>query len=381
MSRRDYPARRAWRTLGRGAGWLRARIGRLPVVRRLALPSPRRALDAVAVSAVGAAAATVAGVTPAWLVQSLASVARPVLGVLGVACVVLVLLGWNRDASDDWTETLREAAPERVPAGVGTPPGAWVTLAAGEENRIAEASLVGQSGDAVARDRLIEAATAAVAADRGVDEETAAEMVASGEWTDDPRAAAYLADGETPTVPPGVRLRDWLAGERTPRRVRAAVREIRRRVAVSPAVEADDGIDATATAASATLADAVGAGPSDDGGDATALDDDRGPERGRGSPEAVLATEGVVENAGAAGTEGVVDGEETAGTEGERVAGAEGVTGTDPETPAPDGGHLRETAGEETGESNAETTDSDDDSAGSTVRPTGLHATWWGVER
>jgi len=152
-------------------------------------------------------------------------------------------------------------------------------------------------------------------------------------------------------------------------------------VAVSPAVEADDGIDATATAASATLADAVGAGPSDDGGDATALDDDRGPERERGSPEAVLATEGVVENAGAAGTEGVVDGEETAGTEGERVAGAESVTGTDPETPAPDGGHLREAAGEETGESDAETTDSDDDSAGSTVRPTGLHATWWGVER
>lgn len=364
MSRPDYPARRAWRTLGRGAGWLWARIGRLPVVRRLALPSPQQALDAVAVAAVGAAAATVAGVTPAWLVQSVAAVARPVLGVLGVACVVLVLLGWGRDASDDWTETVREAAPERVPAGVGTPPGAWVTLAAGEENRIAEASLVGQSGDAVAHDRLVEAATAAVAADRGVDEETAAEMVASGEWTDDPRAAAYLADGETPTVPPELRLRDWLAGERTPRRVRAAVREIKQRTTVSPAVETDEGIDATATAASATLAGA--AESADDAGDA-ATDDP-----GRDTPETVLATEGV---SGA---------EETAGND---ATGTDGVTGTDPETPAADGGQPPEALNDETTEPDDEATDSDgettdsDDSAGSTVRPTGLHATWWEVEK
>jgi hypothetical protein len=314
-------ARRLGRTLGHLAGRLAAGLGGVPVVRRLGRPGLRRSLDAVTVAAVGAAAATVAGVTPAWLVQSLASVARPVLGVLGVACVVLVLLGWNRDTSDEWTETLREAAPERVPAGVGTPPGAWVTLAAGEEDRIAEASLAGESGDAVARDRLVEAATTVVAADAGTDDVTAAEMVASGEWTDDPRAAAYLADGETPTVPPATRLRDWLAGERTPRRVRAAVREIRRRAAVSPAPEPDGTVDAAATAASATLADAVDSSS----GDTTADGD---------SAETVL------------------------------------TAGATAETTAPDGGQAPAAD---------DSDDSDDDSDVSPVRRLGTHQMWWEV--
>ena len=354
-------ARRIGRTAGHLAGRLAAAVGGLPVVGRLGLPSLGRVFDAVAGASVVAAAATVAGVTPAWLVASLAAVAKPVLGVLGVACVVLVLLGWDRDTDDEWTETLREAAPERVPAGDGTPPGAWVTLAAGERDRIAEASLTDHYGDAVASDRLTEAATAAVAADAGVDEETAAERVASGEWTDDPRAAAYLGEDGTPTVPPGMRLRDWFAGERRPRQVRAAVREVQRRATVASPVERDV-VDAAETAASASLtetADELGATADDTVGVATVDDTDDEPTTG----------ETAADKADDRGGSRQRDRESS-----EAVLATEGVTGVDPETPATDGGR--------TPDADDDTPDGDDgdETGGSTVRPTGLHAMWWEVD-
>ena len=370
-------ARRIGRTLGHLAGRLAAGVDGLPVVGRLGLPSLRRVFDAVAGVSVVAAVATVAGVTPAWLVRVLAASARPLLGVLGVACVVLVLLGWDRDADDEWTETLREAAPERVPAGDGTPPGAWVTLAAGERDRIAEASLADHYGDAVARDRLIEAATTAVAADTGVDETTAAEQVASGAWTDDPRAAAYLADGETPTVPPGMRLRDWLAGERRPRQVRAAVREIRELAAVGSPVERDT-VDATETAASATISEAAGASLTetadsavDDGTTRSAADDGAvGGVADDGTVDTIADDSAVTETD--SGPEAIQRDRDTA----ETVLAAESVTGVDPETPATDGGRTTD-GGDDTSDAAGDT---EDDESGSTVRPTGLHATWWEVE-
>lgn len=51
--------------------------------------------------------------------------------------------------------------------------------------------------DAV-RDRLQGTALEVVAAARGVDEEAAADLLATGDWTDDPVAAAFLGGGDYP---------------------------------------------------------------------------------------------------------------------------------------------------------------------------------------
>jgi len=63
-----------------------------------------------------------------------------------------------------------------------------------------------------------------------VDEATAAERLASGEWTADPRAAAFLGDDSVPRPSLKLRLRDWLSADPTfARRARAAVAAIERR--------------------------------------------------------------------------------------------------------------------------------------------------------
>lgn len=234
MSLGDRLARAVGRGLGRVGGRLaRSWAQRGGVTDRLpgwVVPRGRRMLDAVALAAVASAAASLAGLLPAAVVRALAAAARPTLGVVGVATVAVVLLTWRAGESDDagWSERLRAAPPERVPAGDAVPPGAWVTLAAGESDRIARATTVGRYGSGVAREQLIDAVAETLTTVRDVDETTARTMVADGTWSDDPRAAAYLADGETPTVPPATRLRDWLSGERRQRRVRATVRELRR---------------------------------------------------------------------------------------------------------------------------------------------------------
>ncbi|MEZ3117734.1 hypothetical protein RYH80_17590 [Halobaculum sp. MBLA0147] len=214
-----------------------------------------RAFDAVALLALVGAAATLAGVVPDAVVRTLAGVARPTLGVLGLLTAVLVLVTWNRSGTDadepdhhEFGVPPHPAPPERVPAGDGVPPGARVALAAGEDDRIARATTRREFGGQSVEERLREAAVAAVVRDTGVDESVAAERVADGSWTDDPRAAALLADGEEPTVPPSEALRDWIAGERTPRTVRATVREIERRA--SP----DEGGHGTRFAPGATSA-------------------------------------------------------------------------------------------------------------------------------
>lgn len=67
------------------------------------------------------------------------------------------------------------------------------------------------------RSRLREAAVEAQVMTAGVDRERAAEAVATGAWTDDPRAAAFLGD-DVERPPPRVRLRDLLASEPRTRR-------------------------------------------------------------------------------------------------------------------------------------------------------------------
>ncbi|UPV76448.1 hypothetical protein M0R89_20005 (plasmid) [Halorussus limi] len=60
-------------------------------------------------------------------------------------------------------------------------------------------------------------------ADR-IDEERAAERVAAGSWTDDPRAAAFL--GGRHLAPLRTRIRDWASGKRYERWATRAVEEI-----------------------------------------------------------------------------------------------------------------------------------------------------------
>lgn len=62
-------------------------------------------------------------------------------------------------------------------------------------------------------------------AERGHDVDGAREAIESGAWTDDPRAAAYLAG--TVSLPLPIRVRDWLAGERERRGIAATLAELR----------------------------------------------------------------------------------------------------------------------------------------------------------
>lgn len=59
-------------------------------------------------------------------------------------------------------------------------------------------SIVAASTAEDVRERLREAAVGTIAATEGVDEATAADRIASGTWTDDPLATAFLADERYP---------------------------------------------------------------------------------------------------------------------------------------------------------------------------------------
>jgi hypothetical protein len=58
----------------------------------------------------------------------------------------------------------------------------------------------------------------------GTDADAARDALATGTWTDDPRAAAYFSGDP---VPLRLRARDWLAGERERRQVEAVLAELR----------------------------------------------------------------------------------------------------------------------------------------------------------
>jgi len=85
------------------------------------------------------------------------------------------------------------------------------------------------------RRRLTELAVATIAAREECTRAAASERVARGTWTDDPRAAAFLADDER--APLDVRIEDWLFGPPTERRARATVAEIAARRDIETEVE------------------------------------------------------------------------------------------------------------------------------------------------
>ena len=90
-------------------------------------------------------------------------------------------------------------------------------------------------GGGVRRDRyrrysviaiLRETAVAALSERGDYSETEAFAAVSAGEWTDDVRAAALLADEDGPDLPLSVRVRDWARGHAFDRRVERAVAEI-----------------------------------------------------------------------------------------------------------------------------------------------------------
>jgi hypothetical protein len=75
-----------------------------------------------------------------------------------------------------------------------------------------------------ARKRIRRTAITVVADAERIDEERAAERIADGSWTDDPRAAAFL--GGRRFAPLRTRIRDWASGERFERWATRAVEAI-----------------------------------------------------------------------------------------------------------------------------------------------------------
>ena len=117
-----------------------------------------------------------------------------------------------------------------------------------------------------ARRRVREIVIAVLADRRGLTREEAADRTRDGSWTDDPRAAAYLAGHVEP--PLRIRLRDWAHGDWTSRSLEATIAELERLAAGGPnsagSVDGDRSTDSVA----------------DDRGNGTARRPDLGPGDG-----------------------------------------------------------------------------------------------------
>jgi hypothetical protein len=120
--------------------------------------------------------------------------------------------------------TLREAPPERATPGP--------TVGGSFDRRLrrtASAALRGDDADEV-REDVRALAVAVVAHAEGCSTERARRRMAEGEWTDDPVAAAYVADREA-SLPVSRRLSAWLRPHRTTvRRVERSVTALEERL-------------------------------------------------------------------------------------------------------------------------------------------------------
>ncbi|NHN61517.1 MULTISPECIES: hypothetical protein [Halorussus] len=141
-------------------------------------------------------------------------------GLLGVQAVRASATGAVDDAdrADRWTPT---RPPERAYYDeyrtAGDDVDAVFDVAPDEADNFA-------SGRRKAHKRILQTAISVVADVEGVDRDTAADLVGSGAWTDDPRAAAFL--GRRNYAPLRIRIRDWASGEHFERWADRAVAEI-----------------------------------------------------------------------------------------------------------------------------------------------------------
>lgn len=198
----------------------------------------RRLVDGI-LAVVGFGALTLAGLVayaPGLVpVETIKSVLSPGMATLlvGGGAVALVAMVTH--------QALFEEADENTSIQIPTPPSAiekersdidtagdWI------DNRLSE--LRGESEDAESAryDSVVEARVTQRVRDLAVDVLTEAEscsqseaqdMLASGAWTDRPRARVLLGD-DVRGLPLTVRFRDWASGEGYDRQVRAAVEEL-----------------------------------------------------------------------------------------------------------------------------------------------------------
>jgi len=142
-----------------------------------------------------------------------AVVTPPVLAALGLAVALTGVAATAGQAGADPDPTPEPAASEDVL-------GAEFDAALARLEAMSSVELRRAETPRTVRDRLREAAVALVVSREGVDRRTAAAWVDQGRWTDDPVAAAFLA--EDGRVPARVRWRERLST--TPRVVTRARR-------------------------------------------------------------------------------------------------------------------------------------------------------------
>lgn len=96
--------------------------------------------------------------------------------------------------------------------------------------RVVEDGEGGKRARAEVRREVRAVAVETLAETDGVSAAAAERLIEAGEWTDDPRAAAFLGGADVPRPPLGLRLRDWLSADPSYAiRARAAVDAIDRR--------------------------------------------------------------------------------------------------------------------------------------------------------
>ncbi|MCG1003523.1 MULTISPECIES: hypothetical protein [Halobacterium] len=167
---------------------------------------------AVGVVCVAVAVGVLAGLAPASLVGAAGGVDATLATALVGAALVGYALRRRRQTEPTAETALADADDDESVSDPGQP-------VDGALDRIAD------GGDAFAgdarpriRDRVHETAVRACAQTRGVSRDEAAAVVARGEWTDDPVAAAFLGDERAPRYPLGERLRGWVHADRAFRR-------------------------------------------------------------------------------------------------------------------------------------------------------------------
>ncbi|MFC7154374.1 hypothetical protein ACFQPA_02750 [Halomarina halobia] len=207
--------------------------------------------------------------------------------VLGVGLVLYAAVAARRGAAEPADRPLAPSAPapevartDEALVGEGFDESYWALRRAVTDRRVPfEESLDGLRGvlREVARDLLV--------ASTGDPPDACRERVATGEWTDDPIAGAFLGDDRAPAVPIRGRMWAWLAPGRE------LDRRLDRTLDALDALAADlDGVDPRPVRRfeRGTLSDepagSTGAGEPTDGAGATDSDGSSVPTEGVGSP-------------------------------------------------------------------------------------------------
>ncbi|PSQ45844.1 hypothetical protein BRD17_00550 [Halobacteriales archaeon SW_7_68_16] len=160
-------------------------------------------------------------------------ITAPEWAVLAVGvCLLGVVSSWAwRDRRRDHSTDDRRDAVETVRPDGSRPLDIDRLLAAIEDD--AESPHERRRSRAALRRRVRETALAVVADDESLPRSEAQRVVATGEWTDRPRAAAYAGhDGIAPRPSLTVRVADWLSGDPTRRRVASTASAIADRAGV-----------------------------------------------------------------------------------------------------------------------------------------------------